>query len=236
MNESGALADLNGDRQSKRAVRVLICDDQWIVSQGLEAILGAERDIQVVGIASDGAEALEKVAQVHPDVVLMDLRMPGMNGIEATRLIRERFPQVKVLVLTTYGTDDWLFEAVRSGASGYLLKGTPREALIEAVHGTAEGRTHVDPEIAGKLFEQVAQADVPSDGAIILESLSPRELDVLRLLARGLSNTDIAGQLYLSEGTVRNYVSAILSKLDVSDRTQAAVLALRYGLVKLSDL
>jgi DNA-binding NarL/FixJ family response regulator len=217
-------------------VRVLICDDQWIVSQGLEAILDAEADIEVVGIASDGADALEKVAQLGPEVVLMDLRMPGMNGIEATRLIHERFPEVKVLVLTTYGADEWLFDAVRSGASGYLLKGTPREALVEAVKGTAAGRTHVDPEVAGRLFERVAQSDTPSDGTIILDTLSARELDVLRLLARGLSNADIAGRLFLSEGTVRNYVSAILSKLDVSDRTQAAVLALRYGLVKLSDL
>jgi DNA-binding NarL/FixJ family response regulator len=217
-------------------VRVLICDDQWIVCQGLEAILGAEPGIEVVGIASDGAEAIDKVARLCPNVVLMDLRMPGMNGIEATRLIRERYPEVKVLVLTTYGTDEWLFEAVRSGAAGYLLKGTPREALIDAVRGTAMGRTHVDPEVAGKLFEQVAQSDTPSEGTTILERLSERELDVLRLLARGLTNTDIAGRLYLSEGTVRNYVSAILSKLEVSDRTQAAVLALRYGLVKLSDL
>jgi DNA-binding NarL/FixJ family response regulator len=223
------------------AVHVLICDDQWIVSQGLEAILGAEPGIEVVGLAADGAEAMEKVAQVHPDVVLMDLRMPGMNGIEATRLIRERHPEVKVLILTTYGTDEWLFEAIRSGAAGYLLKGTPREALIEAVKGTAAGRTHVDPEVAGKLFEQVAQSEPSAGGrptpmGSILDSLSARELDVLRLLARGLTNTDIAGRLYLSEGTVRNYVSAILSKLQVSDRTQAAVLALRYGLVKLSEL
>jgi DNA-binding NarL/FixJ family response regulator len=230
----------------KRTVRVLICDDQWIVCQGLEAILSAEPGIEVIGVVSDGAEALEAVARLRPDVVLMDLRMPEMNGIEATRLIRERFSETKVLVLTTYGSDEWLLSAIRSGASGYLLKGTPREALIDAVKGTAMGRTHVDPEIAGRLFEQVAQAewsphDVPADGATVdgshpLDLLSERELDVLRLLARGLSNTDIAGRLYLSEGTVRNYVSSILSKLGVSDRTQAAVLALRYGLVKLSDL
>ena len=221
---------------SQGVVRVLICDDQWIVCQGLEAILSAEPWIKVVGTASDGAEAVEKAAQTHPDVVLMDLRMPGMNGIEATRLIRQRFSEIKVLVLTTYGTDEWLLQAIRSGASGYLLKGTPREALIEAVKGTALGRTHVDPEVAGKLFEQVAQSNVPAEDSMILDSLSERELDVLRLLARGLSNTDIAGRLYLSEGTVRNYVSAILSKLEVADRTQAAVLALRYGLIKLGDL
>jgi DNA-binding NarL/FixJ family response regulator len=231
----------------------LICDDQWIVCQGLEAILSAEPGIEVVGVVSDGSQALEAVAHRRPDVVLMDLRMPGMDGIEATRLIRRDFPETKVLVLTTYGTDEWLFEAIQSGASGYLLKGTPRESLILAVKGTAAGRTHVDPEVAGKLFEQVSQtgwtppggplpgtagsgAGRPPGTAHPLDALSERELDVLRLLARGLSNTDIAGRLYLSEGTVRNYVSSILSKLEVSDRTQAAVLALRYGLVKLSDL
>ena len=138
-------------------MRVLICDDQWIVCQGLEAILSAEPGIEVVGGVSDGVEALDAVARLQPDLVLMDLRMPRMNGIEATRLIREHYPEVKVLVLTTYGSDEWLFEAVRSGASGYLLKGTPREALIDAVKGTAAGRTHIDPEIAGKLLEQVAQ-------------------------------------------------------------------------------
>lgn len=231
-----ASAGSKGTGSSKGAVRVLICDDQWIVCQGLEAILSAEPGIEIVGTASDGAEAVEKAAQLRPDVVLMDLRMPGMNGIEATHLIRQCCSEIKVLVLTTYGTDEWLLKAIRSGASGYLLKGTPREALVEAVKGTALGRTHVDPEVAGKLFEQAARSDAPSEGSTILDSLSERELDVLRLLARGLSNTDIAGRLYLSEGTVRNYVSAILSKLEVADRTQAAVLALRYGLVKLGDL
>jgi len=241
VSRSGASNTPSLSAEDRSAVRVLICDDQWIVSQGLEAILGAEPGIEVVGLAADGAQAIEKVAQVHPDVVLMDLRMPGMNGIEATRLIRQRHPEVKVLVLTTFGSDEWLFEAIRSGAAGYLLKGTPREALIEAVKGTAAGRTHVDPEVAGKLFEQVAQSESsvgerPTAMGSVLDSLSARELDVLRLLARGLTNTDIAGRLYLSEGTVRNYVSAILSKLQVSDRTQAAVLALRHGLVKLNEL
>ena len=217
-------------------IRVLICDDQWIVGEGLEAILDADPEIQVVGVTYDGLEALEQVPLAKPDVVLMDLRMPGMNGIEATRRIRESSPDTKVLVLTTYGTDEWLFDAIRSGASGYLLKGTPREALIEAIKGTAAGRTHVDPDVAGKLFDQIAQSETQPGATTVLDALSARELDVLSLLARGFSNADIAGRLYLSVGTVRNYVSAILSKLDVDDRTQAAVLALRHGLVKLSEL
>lgn len=217
-------------------IRVLICDDQWIVCEGLEAILGDDPEIQVVGTAHDGADALEQIPEAKPDVVLMDLKMPGMNGIQATARIRERYPQVKVLVLTTYGADEWVFDAVRSGASGYLLKGTPRAMLLEAVKGTAAGQSYVDPAIAGKLLGQIAQQTVSPPNQAILDVLSERELDVLRLLARGLSNTEIACWLYLSQGTVRNYVSSVLSKLQVADRTQAAVLALRYGLVDLSEL
>jgi len=217
-------------------IRVLICDDQWIVCEGLEAILGDDPEIQVVGIAHDGAEALEQIPETKPDVVLMDLKMPGMNGIQATVRIRERYPQVKVLVLTTYGADEWVFDAVRSGAAGYLLKGTPRAMLLEAVKGTAAGQSYVDPAVAGRLLGQIAQQTVPPPNQAILDALSERELDVLRLLARGLSNAEIAGRLYLSQGTVRNYVSSVLSKLQVADRTQAAVLALRYGLVDLSEL
>ncbi len=217
-------------------IRVLICDDQWIVCEGLEAILSDDPEIQVVGIAHDGAEALEQIAVARPDVVLMDLKMPGMNGIQATARIRDRYPQIKVLVLTTYGADEWVFDAIHSGASGYLLKGTPRALLLEAVKGTAAGQTYVDPAIAGRLFDQIAQQNVPPSNQAILDALSERELDVLRLLARGLSNTEIASRLYLSQGTVRNYVSSVLSKLQVADRTQAAVLALRYGLVDLSEL
>jgi len=213
-------------------IRVLICDDQMVVRMGLRAILSTVSEIEVVGEAGDGDEALAQVKALSPDVVLMDLKMPGINGVQATRAIRDRYPQVGVLVLTTYDADEWVFDAIRAGASGYLLKDTPREALVAAIEGTASGETHVDPAVAGKLFRQVARAPAPSISAQkIVADLSPRELEVLRLLARGLNNADIAGQLYLSEGTVRNYVSAILSKLDVADRTQAAVLALRQGLV-----
>ena len=217
-------------------IRVLVCDDQWIVCEGLEAILNADPDIDVVGIAHDGAQALELIPQLNPDVVLMDLKMPGMNGVRATHHITQNFPQVKVLVLTTYGTDDWVLDAIRSGAAGYLLKGTPRDALIAAVKDTAAGQTHVDPAVAGQLFQQIARAPAPPPSQAIVEALSQRELDVLRLLARGLTNPEIAQRLFLSEGTVRNYVSAILTKLDVADRTQAAVLALRYGLADLGDI
>jgi len=211
-------------------VRVLICDDQVIVCEGLRAILSTAPEVEIAGVAHDGAEALEMVERTRPDVVLMDLKMPGVNGIQATAAIRDRFPEVRVLVLTTYDADEWVFDAIRSGAAGYLLKDTPRDKLIAAIQGTAAGKTHVDPEVAGKLFAQVARGAPPA-GTTIAAELSRRELDVLRLLARGLSNADIAERLYLSEGTVRNYVSSVLAKLGVSDRTQAAVLALRHGLV-----
>ena len=210
-------------------IRVLICDDQAVVREGLRAILGTEPDVQVVGVARDGAEALALLSGLRPDLVLMDLKMPAMNGIQATRLIREQHPEIKVLVLTTYDADEWVFDAIRGGADGYLLKDTPREGLVAAIRGTLSGGTHVDPQVAGKLFRRVAQGGPLPEGAAI-QQLSERERDVLRLLARGFSNGDIAQSLFLSEGTVRNYVSAIFGKLGVTDRTQAAVLALRAGL------
>jgi DNA-binding NarL/FixJ family response regulator len=215
-------------------IRVLICDDQVVVREGLRAILGTAKSIEVVGLAGDGSEGLELVPQVQPDVVLMDLKMPIMNGVQATRAIRDRYPHVRVLVLTTYDADEWVFDAIRSGAAGYLLKDTPRDGLIEAIKDAAAGRTPVDPAVAGTLFAHVGRTTASPPTTITAE-LSERELDVLRLLGRGLNNADIAQHLYLSEGTVRNYVTSILAKLDVSDRTQAAVLALRHGLADLGE-
>jgi len=215
-------------------IRVLICDDQAVICEGLRAILSTAADIDVVGVANDGAQAVEIAAQLHPDVALMDLKMPVMTGIQATRLIRAQSPHTRVLVLTTYDFDEWVFDAIRAGASGYLLKDTPRETLIAAIRGTAEGKTYVDPVVAGKLFDQVNRGAGLPDSTVV-SALSERELDVLRLIGRGLSNAEIAQRLYLSEGTVRNYVSAILTKLEVADRTQAAVLALRAGLADLKE-
>jgi len=210
-------------------MKIIICDDQAVVRDGLEMLLTLEKDIEVLGTAQDGAEAVELVSKHQPDLVLMDLKMAGVNGIEATRQIRAKYPDVKVLVLTTYDDDEWVFDAIRAGASGYLLKDTPREKVVEAIRGSLEGKSFVDPAVAGKLMGQVASSQT-QPSSLLTDKLTERETDVLRLLAKGLNNAEIAGQLHLSEGTVRNHVSAILDKLEVSDRTQAAVIAIQHGL------
>jgi NarL family two-component system response regulator LiaR len=210
-------------------MKVIICDDQAIVRDGLVMLLKLEPDIDIVGTAEDGAEAVDMVADNGPDLILMDLKMPIMNGVEATRQITMRYPEVKVLVLTTYGDDEWVFDAIQAGASGYLLKDTPREELIKAVRGTVTGKTYVDPSIAGKVLEQVSSHQT-QPATLITSKLTEREAEVLRLIAKGLSNADIADRLFLSDGTVRNHFSAILAKLGVSDRTQAAVIAIQHGL------
>ncbi|MCB0177054.1 MAG: response regulator transcription factor [Anaerolineae bacterium] len=216
-------------------IRVLICDDQEVVCEGLRVILNSAAGIEVAGVAYDGAAALDLIPTAKPDLVLMDLKMPGLNGIQATRLIHQRYPEIRVLVLTTYDGDEWVLDAIRSGAAGYLLKDSPREALIAAIKGTIDGKTHVDPGVAGTLLAQIARTGTPPTTSLTAD-LSERELEVLRHLARGLTNLDIADRLHLSEGTIRNYVSAVFTKLGVSDRTQAAVIALRYGLVDLNEL
>jgi DNA-binding NarL/FixJ family response regulator len=216
-------------------IKVLICDDQEIVREGLQHILEADPGIQVVGIASDGFEALEVAAEKQPDLVLMDLKMPQMNGIQATRKLRELYPQMQILILTTYTDDEWLFDAIRSGASGYLLKDRPSKELIEAIKGTMAGEAYIDPSVARKVLENVTQPHAMKKSQTKL-SLSPREEEILQLLTMGLSNSDIAQRLFLSEGTVRNYMSDLFSKLDVSDRTQAVLVALRSGLVDINKL
>ena len=210
-------------------MKILLCDDQAVIRDGLEMLLNLEKDFQVIGAAQDGAEALELAAQKQPDLILMDLKMPIMNGIEATRQIRAKFPNIKILVLTTYDDDEWVFDAIRAGASGYLLKDTSRQKIVEAIRGTMDGKSFVDPAIAGKLLNQVASRQT-QPASILTDKLTERELDVLRLIAKGINNGEIAAQLHLSEGTVRNHVSAILEKLSVSDRTQAAVIAIQHGL------
>lgn len=214
-------------------IKVLICDDQEIVCEGLRRILESDDEISVLGSAHNGIEALEQIEKAKPDLVLMDLKMPDMNGVIATRKIREKHPDISIMILTTFDDDEWLFDAIRSGASGYLLKDRPRGELISAIKGTVRGGSYVDPAVAGKLLNIIVQS-IPQRTPSVDISLSDRELEVLRLLAMGLSNADISRRLYLSEGTIRNYMSGIFSKLNVSDRTQAVVIALREGLVNLN--
>jgi len=212
-------------------IKVIICDDQEVVCQGLSAILSTADNLEVVGIGNNGMDALDLIEKVHPDVVLLDLKMPIMNGIHATRAIKEQFEEVKVLILTTYDADAWLFDAIRNGADGYLLKDTSREELINAIEEVAEGKTPLDSKVAGKLFEQISKKIIPAE-TMLGKDLTDREQEILGLIANGKTNADIARALFLSEGTVRNYVSSILEKLNVEDRTQAAVLALRYDIVE----
>lgn len=215
-------------------MHILICDDQDIIAEGLKLILESQADFSVT-VASDGAKAIEMVAENQPDLVLMDLKMPIMNGVKATEIIKQRFPEVKVLILTTYGDDDWLFDAIRSGTDGFLLKDIPHDDLFSAIRGTIAGDTHIDPKVARKLFDRAAQR-TPTPNTQLLSMLNEREVEILRLISRGYTNTEIAQAIHLSEGTVRNYISALFSKLDVSDRTQAALLGLRYGLTDINDL
>ena len=211
-------------------IKVLIADDQEIVCEGLKRILQSDSEIKVIGIAHNGQQALDLIHHQTPDLVLMDLQMPIMNGVQASRQLRKTHPDLPVLVLTTYMDDKWLFDAIRAGATGYLLKDRPRQELLEAIKGTVSGEAYLDPSVAKKVMDQVAAAPEPIKDDVGIE-ISQRERDILTLLVEGLSNAEIAQRLYLSEGTVRNYLSSLFVKLDVSDRTQAVVVALRRGLV-----
>lgn len=217
--------------QAQTVIRLLIADDQEIVCEGLRAMFAPVPQIEVVGVAKNGLEAVDLAGRLHPDLVLMDLKMPKMNGIQATKTIREKFQEVRVLVLTTYDADEWVLDAIRNGAAGYLLKDTPQEELVKAIINAAKGWNPIDPQVAGKILDRVTQqASVPSPDQTLISQLSEREREVLRLLASGLGNSEIAKTLFLSEGTVKNYVSVIFSKLGVTDRTQAAIVAIHSGL------
>ena len=211
-------------------IRILICDDQELVCEGLKAILGTSNLVEVIGLAYNGLEALDFLEKNEVDVVLMDLKMPILNGIQTTKQIKEKYPSVHILVLTTYDADQWVLDAIRYGADGYMLKDAPRERLLQAIEEVNIGKTPVDSKVAGKLFEQITKIPQKSP-TTIGSNLTEREHEVLLLISHGKSNAEIAESLFLSEGTVRNYVSSILEKLDVTDRTQDAVIAIRSGLV-----
>lgn len=210
-------------------IRVLVVDDQEVVCKGMKMLLDAQPNMNVVGTAYNGAEAVALVKQNPPDVVLMDLKMPVMNGIQATEALRTLNAALPVVVLTTYDEDEWVVDAIRAGAAGYLLKDSRTEDIVAAIEGVIAGRTAVSPAVAAKLFQYV-RFGVPARTPLEAD-LSERELAILRLLASGLSNADIGERLSLAEGTVRNHLTTIFAKLDVTDRAQATAAAWRCGLV-----
>lgn len=213
--------------------RVMIVDDQALVRAGFRMILDAEPDIDIVAEAADGLEAVELVDRFTTDVVLMDIRMPNLDGIEATRRIVERTSATHVLMLTTFDLNEYVYEALRAGASGFLLKDAPPEQLVSAIHVVAKGEALLAPSITKRVIEEYARRPPPREGLPPeLADLTAREVDVLRLVARGRSNAEIAKELYLGETTVKTHVARILQKLSLRDRVQAVVLAYESGLVQ----
>jgi NarL family two-component system response regulator LiaR len=215
-------------------IRVLICDDHAIVRKGVRALLATRPGIEVVGEASTGVEAVAQAALLHPDVILMDLMMPEMDGIEATRQVISRDPSARILVLTSFVADDKVFPAIKAGALGYLLKDSSPDDLVQALHQVARGEPSLEPAIARKLLLELHQP--PAQAALTPDPLTEREVDVLRLIAQGLSNREIAERLVITERTVCTHVSNILDKLHLASRTQAALYALKEGLAKLDDV
>jgi two-component system, NarL family, response regulator LiaR len=215
-------------------IRVLLTDDHAIVRKGVRALLETERDIQVVGEAANGAEAVEKAEVLCPDVILMDLMMPKLDGIEATLQITAKFPSVRVIVLTSFAADEKVFPAIKAGALGYLLKDSGPEELVSAIRRVYRGEPSLDPTIARKVLMELSHP--PKQQPLTADPLTQRELEVLRLIAQGCSNKEIAMKLSVSELTVRTHVSNTLSKLHLASRTQAALYALQKGITSLEDI
>ena len=213
-------------------IRVILADDERLVRTGLRMIIDAEPDLEVVAEACDGNEAIEVARRVPADVLLMDVRMPNVDGLAATRRVVERPGHPRVIVLTTFDLDEYVFEALREGAGGFLLKDAPERELIAAIRVAADGGSIVAPTVTRRLIERFAAMPDPSAASPALELLTPREAEVLRLLARGLSNGEIAATLVVSEHTAKTHVAHVLDKLDLRDRVQAVVLAYESGLVR----
>jgi len=214
------------------SIRLLVADDHAIVRKGIRALLATEPDIEVVGEAKNGREAVARAESLQPDVILMDLVMPEMDGIEAIRRITTRQPEARILVLTTFAADEMVFPAIKAGALGYLLKDSGPEELVEAIRQVHRGESSLHPTVARKLLQEISG---PPKGRPTPEPLTEREVEVLRQVARGLSNQEIASKLVITEATVRTHVSNILSKLHLASRTQAALYALREGLASLEE-
>jgi len=215
------------------AIRVLIVDDQALIRAGFRMILDAQPDLEVVGEAADGSTAIEAVRTLRPDVVLMDIRMPGVDGIEATRRLTELDVPSKIVILTTYDLDEYVFDALAAGASGFLLKHVPPEELVHGVRVAASGDALLAPSITKRLIEEFAKHRAPvRAGGTDLHTLTDREQEVIRLLGRGLSNPEIARELKVGEATVKTHVAHVLDKLELRDRVQAVIFAYEIGLIK----
>lgn len=213
-------------------IRVLIVDDHLVVRKGLTALLATKKDIEVIGEASNGKEALAGVKELKPDIVLMDLLMPEMDGVEAIKNIMGEFPSAKILVMTSFATDEMVFPAIKAGALGYLLKDSSPNELINAIHQVYKGEPSLHPKIARKVLLEISN---PKANKRSEDPLTEREMEVLKSIARGMSNQEIGSALSISEATVRTHVSRVLSKLHLASRTQAALYALKEGFVDLDE-
>jgi DNA-binding NarL/FixJ family response regulator len=219
-------------RANVKTVRVVIVDDQSLFREGLRTLLSAYGDLAVVGEAGDGQEAVRVAQATRADVLLMDMKMPVLDGVAATKRLRATMPDCRVVALTTFDDDEYVFEALRAGAVGYLLKDAPSERLVEAIRAASRGESFLQPSVASKVVAEFSRLAERSPAATAVSSLlSDREVEVLRLIARGASNKEVAAALFVAEGTVKNHVTSILTKLKVSDRTQAALRAREMGLV-----
>lgn len=219
-------------KPAKSSIRICLVDDQRLIRDGLRLLLEMEDDLQVVGEAENGAMAIKMYADLQPDVVLMDIRMPGMDGVEATRRIIERYPKARVVILTTFDDDAYIFDALRIGALGYLLKDISGPELAMAVREVSQGGALIQPSVARKVIAEFSRM-TPSTNEVrpsLQEVLTDREKDILKGISRGMTNKEIALQLSLTEGTVKNYISVIFQKLNVQDRTQAALRAREFGI------
>lgn len=214
-------------------IKILLVDDQRLMRDGLRTLLELEDDLTVIGEAENGSEALEQVSALIPDVVLMDVRMPGMDGVEATRRLRTSHPHVRVIILTTFDEDEFVFEGLRAGAVGYLLKAVSSDELARAIRTVHAGNALIDPAVTQKVVAEFARlAPAQRDpNAGLVEPLADRELEILGLIAQGHSNKEIAERIFLAEGTVKNYVTSLLGKIGVRDRTQAALRGRELGLL-----
>ncbi len=213
-------------------IKIMIVDDQTLLRNGLKTILELEEDIEIIGMAKDGAEAIEKLESISPDILLLDIRMPQMDGVETVRIIKEKYPDIKVIMLTTFNDDDYIIKAIAYGANGYLLKDIEADKLIESIHDAYVGKTIIPPEVHLKLAEGLNRLNIQKREEVdnLPFDLSRRELEICKMMVRGFNNKMIAMALFISDGTVRNYISTIYSKIGITDRTRAVLYLKELGI------